>query len=126
MSTDSRGRSAKNVDQEEIDLSPCAVEEVGTLSWTNKEALSWPGRPARQLPPAPRHTGELRGAPRSRRRFLPPLRGHGTATGSVLQELPASGSLYWYLVVGMGSSVVGPAGEASAGPRVLDASGVCP
>jgi hypothetical protein len=125
--TDSRGRISQNVDQEEIDLSPCAVEEVGALSWSEKDTLSWPAA-----------TGAVsyrlhRGAPATYSALLDPavdscvrFEGTGTATGPVLQELPATGGLYWYLVVGMGNSVAGPAGEATAGPRVLDASGVCP
>jgi hypothetical protein len=125
--TDSRGKISQNVDQEEVDLSPCAVEEVGALSWTDKDALSWPeaanavGYRLHRGTPAS-YPALLDAAVDSCVRF----EGTGTGTGPVLQELPATGALYWYLVVGMGSSVAGPAGEATAGPRILDASGACP
>jgi hypothetical protein len=125
--TDSRGKISQNVDQEEIDLSPCAVEEVSALTWSGKEELAWPSaagavgyRLHRGTPAG--YTSLLDAAVDSCVRF----ESTGTATGPILQELPAAGSLYWYLVVGMGTSVAGPAGDATAGPRVLDASGSCP
>jgi hypothetical protein len=44
----------------------------------------------------------------------------------VLTEIPAAGSFYWYLTIGVRGPVVGPAGDASAGPRVVNAAGTCP
>jgi len=51
-----------------------------------------------------------------------------TSTGSVLTEDPGSqpGRLYWYIVVGRNGANEGPAGNASAGPRLANASGTCP
>lgn len=47
-----------------------------------------------------------------------------TATGLV--ETPAPGSLYWWLVRASNANGLGPSGSATAGPRVLDSSGICP
>ena len=43
-------------------------------------------------------------------------------------EDPAAepGRLYWYLVVGRNGAAEGPAGNASAGPRLANSSGSCP
>ena len=46
--------------------------------------------------------------------------GPGQLTG-----VPSSGSLYWYLVVGKNCDGEGPSGNATAGPRTLDATGDC-
>ena len=51
--------------------------------------------------------------------------GAGTSTGS-LTEVPADGSFYWYLVIGVRGSVAGDPGEATAGPRVVNAAGTGP
>jgi subtilisin-like proprotein convertase family protein len=50
----------------------------------------------------------------------------GTSTGSVITEAPSSGAIYWYLVLGQNGTGEGPAGNATAGPRVLNSSGACP
>jgi subtilisin-like proprotein convertase family protein len=47
-------------------------------------------------------------------------------TGEVLHEDPAAGSLFWYLVRAGNGAGEGPAGEATAGTRLLDDAGVCP
>jgi len=52
--------------------------------------------------------------------------GSATSTGPVLTEIPPAGSFYWYLTIGVRSSVIGEAGNATAGPRVVDAAGTCP
>jgi len=48
------------------------------------------------------------------------------ATGLTEDPGPVAGRFYWYLVVGESGGVVGPAGSATAGDRVLNASGACP
>ncbi len=50
----------------------------------------------------------------------------GTSTGSVITEAPSSGAIYWYLVRGQNGTGEGPAGNATAGPRVQNSSGACP
>ena len=52
--------------------------------------------------------------------------GAGASTGPVLTEIPTAGSLYWYLTIGVRGPVVGAAGDATAGPRVVNAAGTCP
>jgi len=42
-----------------------------------------------------------------------------------LDEVPAAGSMFWYLVVAENACGQGPAGNATAGQRVLNASGFC-
>ncbi|MBP7149089.1 MAG: proprotein convertase P-domain-containing protein [Acidobacteria bacterium] len=49
-----------------------------------------------------------------------------TFSGPVLTETPAAGGLYWYIVCAANSEGVGPAGDATDGPRVLNSSGACP
>jgi hypothetical protein len=49
-----------------------------------------------------------------------------TTSGPVLDEIPLSGTLYWYLTIGARGPVNGSAGEASAGSRIVDAAGTCP
>ena len=43
-------------------------------------------------------------------------------------KFPAEGpdALYWYLVAGAACGVDGPAGNATAGPRILNSTGACP
>jgi hypothetical protein len=43
-----------------------------------------------------------------------------------LTETPAQGFFTWWLVVAENGAGEGPAGAATAGPRVLDSSGPCP
>jgi subtilisin-like proprotein convertase family protein len=49
-----------------------------------------------------------------------------TTTGSVITEEPPAGAILWYLVRGANAGGEGPAGDATAGPRVQDSSGGCP
>jgi hypothetical protein len=44
----------------------------------------------------------------------------------VLTEVPTVGSFYWYLTIGVRGPVVGAAGDATAGPRIVNAAGSCP
>jgi subtilisin-like proprotein convertase family protein len=50
----------------------------------------------------------------------------GTSTGSVITENPPSGGILWYLVRGQNGLGEGPAGNATAGPRVQNSAGACP
>jgi len=43
-----------------------------------------------------------------------------------ITEDPQPGSFFWYLAVGVNGAVEGSAGEATAGTRLLNSSGVCP
>jgi len=49
-----------------------------------------------------------------------------TATGSAVTETPAPGALLWYLVRAANAAGEGPAGNATAGPRMQNSSGGCP
>ena len=48
----------------------------------------------------------------------------GTTAGSLV-ETPATGGIFWYLVVAENTCGQGPAGSATAGSRVLNPSGPC-
>jgi subtilisin-like proprotein convertase family protein len=50
----------------------------------------------------------------------------GPSTGAVLTETPTPGSFYWYLVRAANTVGEGPAGAATAGPRVHNSAGTCP
>jgi len=50
----------------------------------------------------------------------------GTSTSASGLTDPAAGSFDWYLVVGEKGGIVGSAGSATAGERVLNPSGACP
>ena len=52
--------------------------------------------------------------------------GAGTSSGPILTEVPAAGAFYWYLTIGVRGPVDGAAGSATAGPRIVNAAGVCP
>ena len=41
-------------------------------------------------------------------------------------EIPAAGELFWYLVRAGSGGGLGPAGSATAGPRIQDSTGACP
>ena len=43
-----------------------------------------------------------------------------------LTEIPGAGSFFWYLVRAASAGGEGPAGDASAGPRMQNSSGSCP
>jgi hypothetical protein len=48
-----------------------------------------------------------------------------SGTGPVLTQAPPAGGLLWFLVVPENGCGTGPAGSASAGPRLLDSTGPC-
>ena len=110
-------------------VQPSAIAEVGALTWPGKNELSWPAT-----------------AGASQYRVLRGVRGDlgklldqsedsceravvtASGTGPILTEDPVAvaSRLYWYLVVGINGPVEGPAGDATAGPRLANASGACP
>jgi hypothetical protein len=47
-------------------------------------------------------------------------------TGPEVLEPGPHGAFFWYLVTATGATSEGPAGDASAGPRVVNSSGSCP
>lgn len=112
-------------------VAPCAVNEVESLRWESgtKNTLIWAeaqNASAYRL---------YRGAAAELPQLLTPaidscvrFEGAVTSTGPVLLESPAaiSGRVYWYLVVGANGSNLGPAGNATAGPRIVNSSGACP
>ena len=48
-----------------------------------------------------------------------------SSTGEVLSDVPAPGSMYWYLIRAATAGGEGPAGESTSGPRVQNSSGPC-
>jgi hypothetical protein len=127
--TDSRGKNSLNIDQKTIQVAPCPIDELRPLVWDagSKDSLSWPS--------AANATGYrvYRGVPGG----LPNLQtagidscvrfeGTGTSTGPVFTEIPPADSFYWYLVVGVRGPVDGSAGNGTAYPRIVNASGSCP
>jgi hypothetical protein len=57
------------------------------------------------------------------------LRYEGAATSVPTADDPTSlgaGDFYWYLVVGVQGPAEGPAGNATAGARIVNSSGACP
>jgi hypothetical protein len=51
--------------------------------------------------------------------------GASNTSGPNLVESPLPGGLRWFLVIPSDGSCEGPAGDATAGPRVLDTTGPC-
>jgi alpha-tubulin suppressor-like RCC1 family protein len=57
------------------------------------------------------------------------LRYEGSSTSTTISDDPTNlgaGDFYWYLVVGVQGPAEGPAGNATAGPRIVNSSGLCP
>lgn len=52
--------------------------------------------------------------------------GAATSTGPVVTEVPASGAMYWYLVVGVNAYGEGSAGRNAFGMRSQQSAGLCP
>jgi hypothetical protein len=115
-----------------VTVSACAVAEVAGLAWsgTTKDTLGWSATTNAASYRLYRGTaGDLPSLLNSGLDSCTRFEGAGTTTGAILTEDPGSipGSLYWYLVDGVNAaSVEGPAGSASAGPRIVNSSGPCP
>jgi hypothetical protein len=127
--TDSRGKASLNVDLKTTQVEPCAIAEVSPLTWAagSKDTLAWP-------PTADATAYRLyRGVPADLPHLLDAsldscvrFEGAASTTGPVLTEVPPGGSFYWYLATGVRGTVEGSAGEATDGPRVVNAAGACP
>jgi len=50
----------------------------------------------------------------------------GASTSATDSSSPATGRFYWYLVNTGNSAGEGPAGDATAGPRIINSTGTCP
>ena len=105
-----------------------APPEVGGLVWCpgSKTCLSW--SPAAGAATYRLYSGRLA--------TLPDLlaaspdsclvsQSAATTTGPLLQDRPEPCSLFWYLVTAQNAEGEGPAGDASAGPRVVNSTGSC-
>ncbi len=79
-----------------------------------------------ELQPVPRRRGGAAGAADGGLDSCTRLSTAGTSTGSVITENPPSGGILWYLVRGQNGLGEGPAGNATAGPRVQNSAGACP
>jgi hypothetical protein len=128
--TDANGCTSDDSSSVTVTLEPCAVSEVSPLVWPAgpKDTLSWPATlnatsyrvyrgVASDLPDL------LGSADDSCLRF----EGPATSTGPALTEIPEieAGALYWYLVVGLSGPSEGSAGNATAGPRIVNPTGPC-
>ena len=127
--TDSRGKMSLNIDQETTAVEPCPIAEVGPLTWNagSKDTLSW--SPATNTTSYRVHRGIAAGLSHLLDATLDScvrFEGAATTTGPVLSEIPPAGAFYWYLTVGARGPIDGDAGAATAGPRIVDASGTCP
>jgi hypothetical protein len=111
-------------------VGPSPLAEVAPAGWTGgKDELTWSAVPGATEYKVVRGTAAdlpqlLDGGIDSCERF----RGSGLGTGPVLDEDPVSspGRLYWYLVIALSGTGEGPAGNATAGPRLVHPSGACP
>ena len=130
LTVDSGGCPSTNSASATVTVQPAVTLEAPT-DWTGggKDTLSWPAVPnasgyrvfrgvASQLPAL------LNGGADSCTR----LETAATTTGPALTETPDAdpGRLYWYLVTGVSCGVAGPAGNTSAGPRIVNSQGACP
>jgi hypothetical protein len=104
------------------------TQEPGTLSWdSTKSALSWAAVAGSTF------YNVYRGAEADLASLLNPsidscrrLSVTTISTGVVLTEVPPSDTFYWYLIRAANGGGEGPAGNATAGPRIQDSSGACP
>jgi PKD repeat protein len=126
--TDSRGKSSLNVDQKTTMVEPCPIAEISSLLWAgSKDALAW--STTADADGYRVYRGVAADLPHLLDATLDScVRFDGTAasTGPVLTEIPPADSFYWYLTIGVRGSVIGEAGDASGGPRVVNAAGTCP
>jgi hypothetical protein len=109
-------------------LSPPALSPVA-LSWgpVGKDGLQWDSIPGAAFYNVYRGVPSdlpnlLSAAPDSCLRTTTTT----TATGDILTEVPPDESFFWYLVRAGNGAGEGPAGDATAGPRIQDSSGQCP
>ena len=104
-----------------------APAEVSGVSWNSTATLSWTVVPGavtyhvyRGVPPDLPKLLDARPDSCLRLSTTEPT------SGPVLEEVPALGTFYWYLVRAENTAGLGPAGDATAGPRIHDPAGSCP
>jgi len=102
--------------------------EISTLNWctAGKSCLQWTGVPQASEYRVYRGTfaglpGLLTTAPDS----CLELASRNPGTGAILAQTPAPGEMLWFLVTGGNVCGEGPAGTASGGPRLVNATGFC-
>ena len=129
--TSSNGCTSSNTATATVSVEPAVTSEAGPLNWTGagKDTLSWAA--LSNASSYRLYRGEAAGLPsllNSSADSCTRFDGATTTTGPILTEGPASvaGRLYWYLVVGVGCSGDGPAGQATAGTRIVNSTGACP
>ncbi len=105
---------------------------VTAQSWTSKTALTWPVNSA-ATSGYKLYRGDASGLPNllnssndSCLRFTGANQSANTATGLTEDPASAAGRFYWYLVTGMNMFGEGTAGNATAGPRIVNSTGACP
>lgn len=101
-------------------------------SWTSKTDLTWPVNAA-ATSGYKLYRGDASGLPNllnssndSCLRFTGANQSANTATGLTEDPALASGRFYWYLVTGLNMFGEGTAGNATAGPRIVNSTGACP
>lgn len=96
-------------------------------TWSDKNTMSWPSNSLA--------TGYnlYRGIPADLPKLLTSdidscVRYSGSSTSATIADDPTwvAGGFYWYLVTGTNANGEGPAGNATAGARIINSSGACP
>ncbi len=108
-------------------LAPQAPAEVAAaaLAWSGRDTLTWPAAPNATT----YHV--YRGAPSDLPALLTAAADSctayaGAAPSFAATHVPDAGSIDWYLVTGLNGTLEGPAGNATAGARVVNSTGTCP
>ena len=111
--------------------STCSVStppEVPALAWSaSQDALAWTAIPNASWYDL--HRGTLPDLPALLNGNVDScIRSTGSSadSGAILTEVPPEGALYWYLVTASNAGGAGGAGSATAGPRVVNGTGICP
>jgi len=100
---------------------------VPSLEWTGAESLQWV--PASGAKFYHLYRGEAADLPNLMDETVDSCKRLTTAalvSGSVLYEVPGADAIYWYLVCAGNGGGEGASGSGSAGPRIVNANGVCP
>jgi len=117
----------------EAQCAPAAPGETAPGD-TVETAQTWTGKATHRWPACARasgykiHRGDAAGLPHLLDVQIDSCpRWSGPATSCVLDETPAPGAFYWYLVIGTNAAGDGHPGEATGGVRVVNsAPGTCP
>jgi hypothetical protein len=98
------------------------------LKWTDKNTQTWPGDSSAASYRL--YRGVKAGLPNLLSANVDScLRYEGSSTSTTISDDPTSlgaGDFYWYLVVGVQGPAEGPAGNATAGARIVNSTGTCP